>query len=67
MLQARAGSFGGQVCNCTGVGDGRLACSGEIHAGDFITASGATLETINTEVAALKEKLAEIQAPFLLL
>lgn len=40
--------------NCTGVGDGRLICSGDLHATDFTTTSGNSLDTIKLELDAVK-------------
>merc|ERR1711998_596601 len=41
--------------NCTGVGDGRLTCSGEIHATNFVTTgiSGQS-ETIGDQLNAIR-------------
>ena len=42
--------------NCTGVGDGRLMCSGEVVAADFATSDGNSLNGLGTLVNAALER-----------
>lgn len=39
--------------NCTGVGDGKLTCSGPIHAEDFVLSDGSTLSGVLLQLAAI--------------
>jgi len=40
--------------NCSGVGDGRLTCSGGMHAEDFVTAGGTSVDQLQVAVAELR-------------
>ena len=46
--------------NCTGVGDGKLTCSGEMYATNFVTGQGNSVDMIAAQLAALNDSVSTV-------
>mmetsp|Transcript_71842 Transcript_71842/g.119563 ORF Transcript_71842/g.119563 Transcript_71842/m.119563 type:complete len:345 (-) Transcript_71842:394-1428(-) len=46
--------------NCTGVGDGKLTCSGEMYATNFVTDQGNSVNMIAAQLAALNDSVSTV-------